>query len=505
MTHFLFNAKSTSPMSARDPGSRWRTGLMVSLGILLIGNPGFADFATSGPASSRSDQPRRGLLDRWLGNPAPAQEEETQTPSSSPSLPARARDPFANFDDQPQSQSRAPGPSAPPATGAAPYPSQPTEQDRPSSGAISQNPQAQHNPQDSWIHPSIVRVRSEEKDGTSNGSGTLIGVDDKHGYVITNWHVVRGATGDVTVEFPDGFQSAATVLKMDSEWDLAMLVIWKPTAPPMPLSPHLPSPGERLIIAGYGQGAFRSAEGKMTEFVAPNENSPFEMFEVSTEARQGDSGGPIVNMQGQLAGVLFGAGAGRTTGSHVGRLRAFLREAFEPSPDGTSDETPLPEAIAEQAPAAEAPRSAAQQPAAFHQDESEVDFLARQAVASLSENQSSELPLSQPDMPGIPGNPQRAATSNVTESLPLPPMPLHPTLPDTEVSSVTANPDWLHNIPYDTPYAATGPMASHAYGHNLPPAIPGTRGPMDDLKTFLAVFGVIAVVFMLLPRQPRGA
>ena len=43
------------------------------------------------------------------------------------------------------------------------------------------------------------------------------------GLVVTNWHVVRDATGQVEVVFPDGFRSAAKVLATDPDWDLAAL------------------------------------------------------------------------------------------------------------------------------------------------------------------------------------------------------------------------------------------------------------------------------------------
>ena len=50
------------------------------------------------------------------------------------------------------------------------------------------------------------------------------------------------------------------------------------------------------------------------------------MVEVAVSARQGDSGGPIFNSRGELAGVLFGEGHGRTSGSYCGRVRWFLVE-----------------------------------------------------------------------------------------------------------------------------------------------------------------------------------
>jgi hypothetical protein len=48
------------------------------------------------------------------------------------------------------------------------------------------------------------------------------------------------------------------------------------------------------------------------------------MVELDVEARQGDSGGPIFNQRGELAGVLFGAGQGTTLGSFAPRVSTFL-------------------------------------------------------------------------------------------------------------------------------------------------------------------------------------
>ena len=49
-----------------------------------------------------------------------------------------------------------------------------------------------------------------------------------------------------------------------------------------------------------------------------------EFVELAATARQGDSGGPILNERGELAGVLFGQSDGRTIGSCSSRVRTFL-------------------------------------------------------------------------------------------------------------------------------------------------------------------------------------
>ncbi len=177
-------------------------------------------------------------------------------------------------------------------------------------------------------NPAVARITAVEGKAVSQGSGTLVEVRGQRGLVVTNWHVIRDAKGPVVATFPDGFRSAATILKVDKDWDLAALLIWRPNATPIAISAIAPRPGDVLTIAGYGSGDYRAVTGRCTQYVAPGRRMPYEMVELSAEARQGDSGGPILNEQGQLAGVLFGAGSGTTSGSFCGRVRWFLNSAW---------------------------------------------------------------------------------------------------------------------------------------------------------------------------------
>ncbi len=169
-----------------------------------------------------------------------------------------------------------------------------------------------------------MRVIVQDKAGRSYGSGALVAATETYGLVLTNWHVVRDAAAPPTVVFADGFQSAATIARIDADWDLAALVIWRPRADPIALAAVPPRPGEPLAIAGYGKGQYRVDTGRCTQYLSPGRQHPFELVELSASARQGDSGGPIFNARGELAGVLFGSAFGRTTGSHSGRVRQFL-------------------------------------------------------------------------------------------------------------------------------------------------------------------------------------
>jgi len=190
-------------------------------------------------------------------------------------------------------------------------------------------------PCDVTPHPAVARIIVPEKCATAYGSGTLIDVRDQHGLVVTNWHVVRDARREVEVVFPGGFRSQARPLKVDSNWDLAALVVWRPPVEPVRLATQPPRPGDLLTIHGYGRGQYRIATGRCTTYYAPRPNYPHEMVELDVEARQGDSGGPIFNQSGELAGVLFGAGEGTTLGSFAPRVRNFLATI---APDIGNDE-----------------------------------------------------------------------------------------------------------------------------------------------------------------------
>ena len=218
-------------------------------------------------------------------------------------------------------------------------------------------------------HPAVARIVAPESGGVSLGSGVLVDANARQGLVLTNWHVIRDSRSAVLVQFPDGFQSAGTVVRFDETWDLAAISIWKPPATPVALAVRNPVPGDPLSIAGYGRGAYRAQAGRCTEYLSPGSGYPRELVELAAPARQGDSGGPILDASGRLAGVLFGEGEGRTVGSCASRVRMFLAsvgsDGFEPaaeSPAPAGGGSQLPMVASDQPPAAAAARTAARGP-----------------------------------------------------------------------------------------------------------------------------------------------
>ncbi len=304
-------------------------------------------------------------------------------------------------------------------------------------------------------HPAVVRITAPGRGSVSYGSGCLIAVNEQHGLVVTNWHVINEATGPITVDFPDGFESTASVQKVDKDWDLAALAIWRPRVAPAKLAGAAPRPGETLTIAGYGPGKYRAVSGECTQYVAPGERFPFEMVEVAVAARQGDSGGPIFNRQGELAGVLFGEGQGRTSGSYCGRVQWFLESVVGPgglgpgrdiapsveSPEMIAARPPQPRAVA---PDPSGPRGTARTGQAIH------------ALADLTSPQPQPPPLAQ--LPIVPIPPDALVGSDSSSDK-----------TDTEVA--TLDPPVTSPAPFGTP----GLGAWHPIGLSDQPSADGAH------------------------------
>ncbi len=332
-------------------------------------------------------------------------------------------------------------------------------------------------------------------------------VDETHGLVLTNWHVVCDATEPVRVVFPDGFRSGARVLNVNKKWDLAALAIWRPRATPVSLSPAAPRPGEPLTIAGYGpKGVYRAATGRCTQYVSPGGQAPFEIVELSTAARKGDSGGPIFNQRGELAGVLFGSGRGQTMGSYCGRVQWFLASVEEPfkrlSP-GEAESTP--ETLIAQRPAATAPTVPAfpypaqdvsagrEMPAAREVATSRPSPqpLPSRVVAGNAPNRPRKPLERSPDEVAavtdakLRGAVERRVTASSADGVPRAGEEMVGTLPPRE-SLAQAPAPHDRQTPVDVSLGRVPP------DEVLSPEIPSR---LEQIKTILAIFGLIALLF----------
>ncbi|MGO4246650.1 MarP family serine protease [Paenarthrobacter sp. RAF54_2] len=139
------------------------------------------------------------------------------------------------------------------------------------------------------------------------GSGFVV----SPGRVVTNAHVVAGVSQPV-VEIPDGGALPGRVVYFDSQRDIAVLAVDGLSSDPLQLSPDLAA-GSPAAFAGYPHGGpFQSkpatVQGISTILVPDiygSNPSPESVYKLAGDVQPGNSGGPLLTMQGQVAGLIF--------------------------------------------------------------------------------------------------------------------------------------------------------------------------------------------------------
>lgn len=155
------------------------------------------------------------------------------------------------------------------------------------------------------LSPCCVSVTASYAAGTSTGSGFILTPD---GYVATNAHVISGAqTVDVALE--SGKHYPAQVVGCDTVSDLAVLKIEAGELPCVELgdSDSL-QVGDPVVAIGDPLGI--ELRGTMTNGIVSAINRDVEvsgrtmtLIQTNAALNEGNSGGPLLNMQGQVVGI----------------------------------------------------------------------------------------------------------------------------------------------------------------------------------------------------------
>ena len=159
--------------------------------------------------------------------------------------------------------------------------------------------------------PSVLRVRavSQSCGQGFTGTGFVIGPD----HVLTNAHVVGGASA-VGVEV-DGQLVTATVVDYDSEQDTAVLYVPELDLPALTFDPQTQPAESDAIVLGYPLGGqFTVSAGRVrsvTELTGPDiyqsTTVQRQVYLLRALVRPGNSGGPVLDADGEVIGLVFGA------------------------------------------------------------------------------------------------------------------------------------------------------------------------------------------------------
>jgi serine protease DegQ len=182
------------------------------------------------------------------------------------------------------------------------------------------------------LHPKPVPLRSPDGKGDkpdSTGSGVVI---DTKGDILTNLHVIR-STDRWVVTFWDGSKSEAQVVNVQPENDLAVI---KAKTSPDDLKPATLAstgglnPGDTVVAVGFPFGVGPSVSsgviaGLKREFVDPDRKDQgghlTNLIQFDAAANPGNSGGPLVNRDGEVVGIV--TAIFNPTGQHVFAGMAF--------------------------------------------------------------------------------------------------------------------------------------------------------------------------------------
>lgn len=155
-----------------------------------------------------------------------------------------------------------------------------------------------------------VKVTGSGCGGLVTGSGFPIG----SGYVVTNAHVVSG-TGGHKVETADGIVLHAQVAYFDPDRDIALLYVPDYTNGALDLGPA--ERGTQGAVIGYPGGQGESVQPAVVDGAVEavgrdiynQKQVTREIYVIQGKVRPGNSGGPLVDLQGHVLGIVFATSA----------------------------------------------------------------------------------------------------------------------------------------------------------------------------------------------------
>lgn len=166
------------------------------------------------------------------------------------------------------------------------------------------------------IQPSLVLIQANEPDqrqGHPNrlGSGVVI---TEFGDILTSLHVVE-QSDEISLIFADGTESAAVIVTQQPENDIAVLRAVEP--PPLLVPAVLGNPnamriGDEAFAVGnpfglYGSMSAGVISGLNRSFESPENNRALSgLIQFDTAVNPGNSGGPLLNRQGHVVGIVVG-------------------------------------------------------------------------------------------------------------------------------------------------------------------------------------------------------
>ena len=162
-------------------------------------------------------------------------------------------------------------------------------------------------PQDIYdtVLPSVVSVSADQGDGYTTGSGVILTAD---GYIVTNYHVIKGGVNLYVTLLSTEREYEAVLIGYDEEFDIAVLKIGATGLTPAVLSDSDQlRVGDTVYAIGNPLGYLY---GTMTDGIVSSlarqidiDGNNMTLIQTSVPLNSGNSGGPLVDSSGRVAGI----------------------------------------------------------------------------------------------------------------------------------------------------------------------------------------------------------
>jgi len=163
------------------------------------------------------------------------------------------------------------------------------------------------------VSPGVVSITILTSQGGAQGSGIVY---DKQGHIVTNYHVVDGAT-EIEVDFTSGFKVSGEVIGTDLDSDLAVIQVKAPESELTPLAmgnsdavkvgQSVFALGNPFGLSGTMTSGIVSAKGRTLDSLRQASSTTFfssgDIIQTDAAINPGNSGGPLLNLNGEVIGI----------------------------------------------------------------------------------------------------------------------------------------------------------------------------------------------------------
>lgn len=153
-------------------------------------------------------------------------------------------------------------------------------------------------------HQPGEREKIAEGEGVSMGTGWPIA----EGLVVTNYHVIAGRNNIVLIR-TDNRRVNASILEVDTENDLALLRVDDVDLlpPALMIADKQESLGAAVFTIGYPHPDIMGSQPKLTNGIVSalsGMQDDKRAYQITVALQSGNSGGPLINMQGKVVGIV---------------------------------------------------------------------------------------------------------------------------------------------------------------------------------------------------------